>query len=243
MVKFKIDDIEYEIPNYISVGDYVKIFKLKDLLSDDYFAAKLINIVTDAPLENLLQSDYQEINYLSSYILSLIPQEKPTFIDRFELDGVHYGFFPKWQELSYAEFVDIDTISTKPEDELLNMLHILAAVMYRPITNQRSQHDFDIEKYDVKSMTIRAELFKKKLDVKYILGAQFFFINFAKRSSSYTQVSSMQKLSIWQKMKIIWILRKVIWNLAFRRSSDGSLSQTELLEMILRSTNKSIKRR
>jgi hypothetical protein len=178
---------------------------------------------------------------LATYILSLIPKDKPVFIDRFEIDGVHYGFFPNWKELTYAEFVDMDTISTKPEDELLDMLHILAAVMYRPITNQRSEHDFDIEKYDVKSMTIRAELFKNKLDVKYILGAQFFFINFARKYSSYFQASLIPKLSIWEKIKILWVLRKLIWSLIFKKSSDGLLSQTELLETILRSMNRSIK--
>ena len=59
----------------------------------------------------------------------------------------------------------MDTISTKPESELLDLLHILAAIMYRPIIEEKSEHDFKIEKYNVESMQERAELFKKKLDV------------------------------------------------------------------------------
>ena len=244
MIKFKIDDKQYEIDNFINIENYVKIYKIRDLFSDDYFAAKLLNIVTGVSVEDALQSDYQEVEYLASYILSLIPLEKKQpFIDRFEIDGVHYGFFPDWKELTFAEFVDIDTISTKKMDELLDLLHILAAIMYRPITEQKSQHDFKIEKYDVDKMKERAELFKKKLDIKVILGAQFFFINFAKRFSSYTQLSSIVKLSIWTKLKIVWTSRKLIWKTIFRKRSAGSWSQTELLEMILQNTNTSIKKK
>ena len=242
MIKFKIEEKEYNVPNFISIESYSKIYKVKDLFSDTYFSAKLINLITGAPVEDLLESDYQELNYISSYILSLIPLQTPQFIDRFELNGVKYGFFPKWQDLSYAEFVDMDTISTKKQDELLNMLHILCAIMYRPIINERSKHDFDIEKYDVKTMIERSELFKKELDCKYILGSMFFFTNYAKRYSLFTQTSSIQKLSIWMKIKIIWKMRRLIWKVIFKSHSVGSLSQTELLEMILRNTTISIKK-
>jgi hypothetical protein len=242
MIKFKIEGDEYILPEYISIENYSKIYKIKDLFSDDYFSAKLINIITEAKIEDLLESDYQEVSYIASYLMSLIPLGQPEFKDRFELDGVKYGFFPNWRDLTFAEFIDMDTISTKKPDELLDMLHILAAIMYRPIIEEKSEHNFKIEKYDVNTMVQRAELFKKKLDVKYILGAQFFFIKFANRFSSYTQISSIQTISLWTKIKIIWSLRKLIWNLVFRKRSDGSLSSTELLEMILQSTSTSIKK-
>ena len=243
MIKFKIEDKEYKLPTFISIEHYSKIFKIRDLFSDDYFAARLINIVSDAPVEDLLESDYQEVSYMSSYIMELLPQDTPKFKDRFELDGVKYGFFPNWKDLTFAEFMDMDTISTKKTDELLDMLHILAAIMYRPITEEKSEHDFKIEKYDVNTMVERAELFKKKLDVAYILGAQFFFIKYARRYSGYTQLSLIPKLSIWTKMRMLWTMRKVLLHLIFKRRSVGSWSSTELLEMILRSTNLSIKKK
>jgi hypothetical protein len=236
MIKFKIEEKEYEVPDFISIENYVKIYKVKDIFSDSYFAARIINLITDCRVEDLLESDAQEINYLASYVMSLLPQSSPKFVDRFELDGVQYGFFPKWRDLSYAEFVDMDTIATKKPDDLLNLLHILAAIMYRPIVNERSDHDFDIEKYDVKTMQQRAELFKKKLDVSYVLGAQFFFINFAMRYSLYIQTSSIMKIPFLMKIKLIWKMRKMIWNIAFKKRSGGTLSQTKLLEMILQNT-------
>lgn len=236
MMKFKVNNKEYNVPDFITIENYTKIYKVKDMLTENYFAAKLVHLITNVEMEELLECDYQELNYVAAYIMSIIPTEKPKFQDRFELNGVHYGFFPKWNDLTYAEFVDMDTISTKKEDELLNMLHILAAIMYRPITNERSVHDFDIEKYDVKKMVERSELFKKELDCKYILGAQFFFINYAKRYLLYTQTSLIPKLSIWKKIKLIWMMRKWIWRAISKGPSGGLSSQTELLEMILQNT-------
>jgi hypothetical protein len=240
MIKFRIEEETYEVPNFISIDNYSKIYKVKDLFSDEYFAARLISIVTGAPIEDLLEGDYTEISYLSAYILSILPQEKPQFVDSFELDGVKYGFFQNWRDLTFAEFVDMDTISTKKPEELLEMLHILAAVFYRPIVEQKSEHEFKIEKYDVSSMKERSELFKKKLDVKYVLGAQFFFIKFANRFLNYSHLSSIPKISMWTKMKIMWNMRRIIWKTLFRKSTDGILSSTELLETILRNTNISI---
>ena len=244
MVKFKIDEKEYVLPDIISIDKYAKIYKIKDLFSDDYFAAKLLNIMTDAPIEDLVQADYQEVSYLANYVMSLIPTGKDIpFKDRFILNGVHYGFFPNWKDLSFAEFVDMDTISTKKPEELLDLLHILAAIMYRPIVEEKSEHDFKIEKYDVEKMKQRAELFKKDLDVKYIISAQFFFINFVNKYSSYTQLSSIQTLSIWTKIKLLWMMRKMIWFLIFKKRSAGTWSSTELLEMILQNTKLSSKNR
>jgi hypothetical protein len=236
MMKFKVGGKEYKVPEYITIENYTKIYKVKDMLTENYFAAKLVHLITDAPMEELLECDYQELNYVAAYIMSIIPTERPQFSDRFELNGVHYGFFPKWNDLTYAEFVDMDTISTKKEDELLNMLHILAAIMYRPITTQKSEHDFEIEKYDVKTMIARSELFKKELDCRFILGAQFFFIKYAKTYLLYTQTSSIPKLSTWMKVKLIWKMRSWIWRAISKGPSGGLSSQTELLEMILQNT-------
>jgi hypothetical protein len=243
MVKIELKGITYEIKDYLSLGDYANIYKVKDLFTDEYFNAKLINLITGAPLEDIMKCDYDEINFVASFILSLIPTEREQkLIDRFEIDGIKYGFFPNWRDLSFAEFVDIDTIITKPIDQLLNMLHILAAVMYRPIEHEISEHNFIIEEYDVKTMSKRAELFKEKLDVNILLGAQFFFIKFVKRYSLYIQASSMKKMNFWMKIKFLWKMKKYIIIPLFKRRMDGLSSSTELLEMILPNTTTSTKK-
>jgi hypothetical protein len=238
MIKFKLNKVEYKIPTILSIDNYVKIYKIKDLFTDEYFSAKLVSIVCGAPLEELLDTDYQQVDYVATEILKLVPTEKPKFKDRFELNGVQYGFFPSWEDLSFAEFIDMDTLSTKKEEELLNVLHILSAIMYRPITEEKNIHDFKIEKYDLEKMKVRAEIFKKELDVNIVLGAQFFFINYASRFSSYIQLSLMKKPSWMMTLKLLWVLRIPIWKRLFSKRSGGSLSSIELAEMILRNTKR-----
>ena len=236
MIKFKLNEREYILPEHITIGQYVKIYKIKDLFTEEYFAAKLLNLICDVPVDEVMNADYQEVNYLAIEIMSLLPLSTPKFKDRFEIDGIKYGFFPNWRDLTFAEFMDLDTISTKDSDELLDMLHILAAIMYRPITEEKSEHDFNIEKYDVKKMQKRAELFKNKLDCKYVISAQFFFINYARRYSGYSLLSSIKTLSIWTKIKFVWSMRTIITKSLFKKSTDGSLSSINWLEMIIRNT-------
>jgi len=243
MVKFNLNDKEFLIPDYTTIENYSKIFKVKELFTDEYFSAKLINLVTGASLDELLKSDYEKIDFMATHIISLIPIEKNLpFIDKFEIDGIKYGFFPNWRDLTFAEFIDMDTISTKKQEELLNMLHILAAIMYRPIEHEISEHNFLIEEYDIKTMVARSELFKKKMDVKIILGAMVFFFKLEKRYSLYSRASLIPKIKWTTKMKIIWKMRKLIWAGIFKRRTVGFSSSTELLEMILQNTTLSTKK-
>ena len=71
-MKFKIEKKEYEIPQHLTIEKYVKVFKIKDLFTEEYFAAKLVNIITDAPLDDLLDTDYQDVELIASQILSII---------------------------------------------------------------------------------------------------------------------------------------------------------------------------
>ena len=244
MLKFKIDGKPYQVDDFISIDNYSKIFKVKDLFTDEYMAAKVVNIVTKAPLEDLLDSEFEEIQYISSYILSLFPKkDNIKFQDRFELDGVQYGFFPNWKELTFAEFVDMDTISNKKPDEILDLLHILAAIMYRPIITEISEHNFEIEKYDLKTLQKRSELFKNKLPVSIILGAQFFFIKFAEKYLNYTQPYLIQNMNWMTKIMWIWKLWRILLTNPSKNISGGFWSSTKFLTTILLNTNISIKKR
>jgi hypothetical protein len=132
----------------------------------------------------------------------MVPRPPYNLIDRFELDGIHYGYIPSYKEMSFAEFADLDTLLTKKPEEIMDYLHIITAIMYRPIVSEKKKHNFKIEKYDSDKMIERAELFKEKLDVKFALGGQFFFIKFVNNSSNYI------RLSLTQKIWIRWILVK-----------------------------------
>lgn len=237
---FELEGKEYKIPQFISLGDYVKIYKVKGLFDDDYFATKLINILTGAPQDKLLQVERDKIDYIFQQVFSILPQGEPAFLDRFKLDGVEYGFIPSWRKMSFGEFADLDTLMTKKPEEMLDYLHIITAILYRPITKQKSQHEFEIEKYNQHTLETRADLFRNKLDVEIALGAQFFFIQFAKNYSNYTPISLKNWMKIsWLQLKIAWKMRRWIWRkIVLRKDLGGTSFLTEFLKMTLQDIQK-----
>ena len=244
MIKFKIEDKQYYVPEIINIDNYVKIFKIKDLFTEEYFPAKIVSLVTGAPLEDLKEGGYIEINYLAKSIIDMLPKENDLpFIERFTIDDINYGFFPNWKDLTFAEWMDLDTLISKPQEELLGHLHVLAAIMYRPIINERSKHNFNIEEYDIDEMKVRAELFKQRMDVSIILSASVFFCRLEKK---YNQLSptflTKTKLSLWQTIKMIWIMWRMYYKLRSNLRTVGTLSSDEYVKMILLSTNMSTKK-
>lgn len=244
MIKFKIEDKSYKLPDVINIEDYVKIFKVKDLFTEEYFPAKIVNMVTGAPLEDLKEGGYAEISYLAKSIIEMLPKEDDLpFVERFKIDDVDYGFFPDWKGLTFAEWMDLDTLISKPQDEILNHLHILAAIMYRPIVNERSKHDFDIEEYDIDEMKVRAELFKKRMDVSIILAASVFFCKLEKKLNQISPTSLMKtKLNLWDTIKMIWMMWRMYYKIRSNKPMAGTLLSEDYAKMILRSMNTSIKK-
>lgn len=243
MIQFTLNEKKYEIKEFLSIGDYQKIFKIRDLFEDEYMYAKVISLLTDCPVEQLLEAEAHQIQFLATSIFAMVPPQPINLIDRFELDGVHYGYLPSYKEISFAEFVDLDTLLTKKPEEAIDYLHQVTAIMYRPIISEKSKHEFVIEKYDFNTVEERAKLFKDKLDIKFTLGGQFFFTQFVKNSSSYIQLSLKQKIKMDLLMlKLLWQNRKWIWKSLSKKGSDGTLSLTEFQMETLRSTLSSFRK-
>jgi len=234
---FEVNDKVYELPSFLNVENYVKIFKLKDVLDEEYANPRIIHEITGCPMEDLLGANYQEINFIGNYLLTLFPKTEEEFVDKFELDGVTYGFLPSWKKMSFGEFADLDTLGSKKPEEMVDYLHILAAIYYRPIIKERGEHDFDVEKYDSELVDERAELFNKKLDCKVVMGAQFFFIKFAKKLQDPTRIFST--MSWWESIKMVWRMRRILPKILLSKDSDGLQflieSQTTILRSIVRS--------
>jgi len=244
MITFQIEEQEYILPDFLSIENYVKVYKVKDLLDDNYYQAKLIQTITGADLRDVMETSHHQINYITNHLTNLFPDTKYPFIDKFTLNGVEYGFIPSWKNMTFAEYVDLDSMLTKKPEEIIANLHIICAMMYRPIISKKSEHNFQIEKYNSDTIEERAQLFNKELDVKYVLGGQFFFSRFVKQySQPILHFSTWMKMKImWTKMVITWKLRKQIWNLLLNKSTDGSRLLIEYAQTTLQNTKLSLEK-
>jgi hypothetical protein len=243
MIEFNLNNKDYNIKEFLSIGDYQRIFKVKDLFEDEYLNAKVINLLTNCPMTDLLDADAYKIQFLATSIFAMVPKQPVVLIDRFELDGIHYGYLPSYKKLTFAEFIDLDTLLSKKPEEVIENLHIITAMMYRPIVKEKSKHNFEIEKYNSSNIDERANLFKEKLDIKYTLGAQFFFIQFVKRSSSFIRLSLKQKMKMEiMLLRMLWKFRGLLWRALFKKDSGGTSSLTELQKAISQDTTRYLKK-
>jgi len=130
---------------------WLKIAEGKEL--DSFLQQKMIEIFCDIPLKNVLQIKASDINNITEELTKLFTNT-PKFIDRFEMNGKEFGFIPKLDDISFGEYVDLDTYLADWES-----MHKAMGVLFRPITFKKKKQylieDYDsADKYDMTEVTL-----------------------------------------------------------------------------------------
>ena len=146
-------------------------------------------------------SDWKEILVASQNLSNYLLNQGKEFYNEFEFEGQKYKFVDL-PNLSFGEFVDIDSYLIKPLVERRRELHFLAAMLYREV-----DEDGKIKKYNGNDLPGRAEKFKR-LPIKYLNGASSFFLLIEKISRGNIQISLRTRFKM--RMKVIWTLAKLI---------------------------------
>lgn len=143
----------------------------------------LVSIFCEIENTNLLQlKDFQEITEMVTTALN----SNPNFYRRFVYKGVHYGFIPKLDNLSTAEYIDLEMYMSKPETFYKAM-----SILYRPVVKYKRNWFKRTEPfYDIAPYTGTNEIFKDAPS-EYYLGACAFFFDLLNELGSYTVDYSM----------------------------------------------------
>lgn len=169
-----------ETLNEVTLKQYQKWLKIaegKEL--DSFLQQKMIEIFCNIPLKNVLQIKASDINNITEELTKLF-SNTPKFIDRFEMNGKEFGFIPKLDDISFGEYVDLDTYLADWE-----LMHKAMGVLFRPITYKKKKQylieDYDsADKYDMTEVT---------LDVAF--GSLVFFLQFKERiTENYPELFS-----------------------------------------------------
>ena len=122
---------ELTVPNKLSeitLGQYQKFSKIfKKDTDQDFLQKKMIEIFCNIPLAEVNKFKYSSINKVVK-ILSDMFNQKPDLKELFEMGGVEYGFIPKLDDMTFGEFVDLDTYSGDWQE-----MDKAMAVLFRPI--------------------------------------------------------------------------------------------------------------
>lgn len=136
--------MEIKVPthiNDITVAEFKKFSSIKfDEQDDDFAAFKMIEIFCGVPLKTVSQFPLKDAEDIVSQIRGVLEQ-KTEFKDRFEIDGVEYGFIPKLEDMTLGEFINL-------EDYLKDTKYLnrAASILYRPVTKKFGEL-YDIEPY------------------------------------------------------------------------------------------------
>ncbi len=150
----------------------------------------LVSIFCEIENTNVLQlKDFQEITEIVTNALN----SNPNFYRRFIYKGVHYGFIPKLDNLSTAEYIDLEMYMAKPETFYKAM-----SILYRPVLKyKRNWFKRTDPFYDIAPYTGTNEIFKDAPS-EYYLGACAFFFDLLNDCEKYMVDYSM---SILKKSK------------------------------------------
>ena len=137
--------VEVYIPDTLSeitLGQYQKYLKIQSENEDENFLAlKMIEIFCKLRGDSILAMKAKSIKDITSVLTNMF-NEKPQLVKEFKMNGKTYGFIPKLEDMSFGEYIDLDTyIGDMPN------LHRAMGVLYRPI-KQKYQDNYLIEDYN-----------------------------------------------------------------------------------------------
>ena len=82
-----------------------------------------------------------DILSISTHILSIVGDKHPL-VKRLSFRGKEYGFIPNLEEMSFGEYIDLDSYLSD-----MQSLHKTIGVLYRPITIEKGDL-YEIEPYN-----------------------------------------------------------------------------------------------
>jgi len=118
----------------ITLEQYQKYLKIQAQNEDETFLAiKMIEIFCGLRGDTIMKIKASSIREITE-ILTKMFNERPPLVREFTMKGKDYGFIPKLEDMSFGEYVDLDTYIGDNEN-----MHRAMAVLYRPITQRDNE--------------------------------------------------------------------------------------------------------
>ena len=159
--------VEINVPDSMSeirLEQYQKFVKLYDgEVTEEFMALKMLEIFCGVKLSDAYGMRFKDVDGITQLLSDLL-NEKPQLRRTFKMDGVEYGFIPNLDEMSFGEYIDLDTYLGDWQN-----IHKAMAVLYRPIKDKHGER-YNIVPYQV----IDAEVMRK-MPMDAVLGSVLFF--------------------------------------------------------------------
>ena len=162
----------------LTVEQYQKFLKVEG--DQTFTMLKALEIFANIPLKVAHAMRADDVLAIANDILTMVGTSHPL-TRRLSFRGKEYGFVPNLEEMSFGEYIDLDTYLSD-----MDMLHKTVGVLYRPITNAKGEY------YEIEPYTGTDGYSDFPLDVA--LGATLFFYRLSNKLLRDTQTSSVQEM-------------------------------------------------
>ena len=185
----------------------------------DFLIFKTIDIFCGVDMSIVSKMRFKEAEEISNDLLSVLNTNIP-FTNRFELNGVKYGFIPDLQQISLGEFIDLEEGLADSKN-----FHKAAAVMFRPIKREAGEL-YTIDGYEAST---EMHHIMKQAPLGIVSAAIVFFYNIVKELQrdlvDYSQEKQEETTTILE-------------NLSSQRNTDGLTLSTLFVEAMQQNTKK-----
>ena len=199
--------------NEITLAQYQEFAKLEanlDKTKDTAIQLKLVEIFCKVPelvVRNMKATDIAEI----CEIINTMFDTEHQLINRFRLKGIDYGFIPELDDMSFGEYMDLDTFISDNDN-----LHRAVNVLFRPIEHKRGN------RYKIKDYNPDTSEIAKDFPLDAVLGAIVFFYSLGK------DLSMVMLNSLDSKNE-----KALAQHLISHPNGDGSIRSMQSLKAIL----------
>ena len=164
----------------ITLEQYQKYLKIQNENKDEKFlAVKMIEIFCGLRGDHVLMMRATDIQSIVNILTDML-NDTPKLVTQFKMKGKQYGFIPKLEDMSFGEYIDLDTFMGDWDN-----MHRAMNVLYRPITEQYGDK-YAIEEYQVDSVE-----HMKGMPMNAVLGSILFFYNLG-MDLSRTMLNSLE---------------------------------------------------
>ena len=125
----------------IPLKNYQEFMKLVENSNDqEFIAQKTIEIFCGLNMRDVIKIKWSDVKELIAHFNELFKQ-KNEFTPTFKIEGLEFGFIPNLEDITFGEYVDLESNITK-----IDNFHKAMAVMYRPIKT-RTKDKYEIIPY------------------------------------------------------------------------------------------------
>ena len=137
----------------ITLGQYQEYLEAQETIDDDYqLGSRMIEIFCNIPVKDVFQFRMSHITNIQKTLIKIFEHKTETLINRFKVHDIEFGFIPSLDEMTFGEYVDIDTYIKD-----WKQMHKAMAVLYRPIEAKYDDR-YNIVVYDGEETDIMKDM-------------------------------------------------------------------------------------